>query len=76
MTKRRWKPASAVNLDPRNYWQRLWDKWSLCLVFPRQIPEWVDDWIIEQKLAELEATEVAPWEHCPDEEFLLAGEER
>jgi hypothetical protein len=26
-------------------------------------------------LTELEATEVAPWEYCPDEEFLLAGEE-
>lgn len=59
--KRCWRPTSVVKLDPRSHWQKLWDKWSLVLIFPRRVPEWVDDEVIDQKLDELERTERLPW---------------
>jgi hypothetical protein len=77
MTKR-WQHGHPVNLkcDGRTYEQRLWDDYALALVFPRRVPEWIDDAEVSARLRKLAATEVLPWSHSPDEEFLLAGEEK
>ena len=66
-----------VNLkcDGRNYEQRLWDDYALCLMFPRHVPECIPDEVIGAELRQLAVTEVLPWMYTPDEDFLLAGEE-
>jgi hypothetical protein len=42
--------------------QRIWNAYALAGIFPRRIPEWIDDKIIGEKLRECERTEVLPWE--------------
>lgn len=67
--------AVELKCDGRNYEQRLWDNFALCLVLGRRFPGHTDDADISATLRYLAATEVPPWEYTPDEEFLLAGEE-
>lgn len=61
MTKH-WASAARVEVDSRSFEQRLWDEFSLALIFPRQVPEWIDDVDINEHLYRLHATERLPWE--------------
>ena len=49
MTKR-WAETERVELDPRSFEQRLWDEFSLALIFPRFIPSIIDDETIDAYL--------------------------
>jgi hypothetical protein len=58
---KRWANAARVNLDPRSFEQRLWDDYSLALIFPRFVPSFVEDDVIDEYLYRLNETERLPW---------------
>jgi hypothetical protein len=56
-----WRTNKFVTLDPRSFEQRLWDDFSLALIFPRFIPSFVEDEVIDEYLYRLDETERLPW---------------
>jgi len=49
-------------MDSRSFEQRLWDEFSLALIFPRFVPSFVEDDVIDEYLYRLHETERLPWE--------------
>lgn len=64
-----------VTLDPRSYEQRLWDEYSLALIFPRFLPEWMPDETISARLHELKEEERLP-EHLDRVTLAIAFADR
>jgi hypothetical protein len=58
---KRWVNAEHVELDPRSFEQRLWDDFSLALIFPRFIPSFIEDSVINEWLYRVNANERLPW---------------
>lgn len=56
-----WRTHKSVTLDPRSFEQKLWDDYSLALIFPRFVPEFVEDQEIDWWLYHLHETEPLPW---------------
>jgi hypothetical protein len=65
--------SSVVELDARSYAERRIAELQLCLILPRSWPQYGRP--TNEEILERAKDEVLPWEHCPDEEFLLCGEE-
>ena len=57
----------------RSYAERRIADLQLCLVLPRHWPQYGQP--TTEQMIERAKDEVFPWEHCPDEEFVLVGEE-
>ncbi len=64
-----------LKCDRRSHLTRVWDQYALAGICFRSAPDWVSWEEIDEVLRKIETTEVLPWKHTPDEEFLLAGEE-
>lgn len=56
-----WRANKPVTIDPRSFEQKLWDDYSLALIFPRFIPSFIEDQTINEHLYRLHATERLPW---------------